>query len=764
IRTEHPWFSKYWTPKLHKKSSPKDVRVTPPSNRQSPPCQGSMNNAVAQQHATTSSFGSPPSRNKLEQPHISPEYTRGPSPGFPPPVVNTQAGWQPSPPPMPLPPPPVGMNGHRTNYFGPPHYQPPIPFHQQMPQILGQSQAHCAIPPHHPNQGFVPQGPPQWHHGPPHWHHGPMPPPPPPPPPPRFNGPPHFAGHQHQPPFHGPPHFHNQGNHFANAQRPVILEVQTRQPLPQDALDSRSLAHSSSSGGNEGIRINLPGLSPEQAKPAQTLGKDHCEKAGSMESGRNPDEPSTLTNGESTNQGRQLGDILEEMIKAGQAARHDTVAVRPACFSIQDVRFDQDFSGTVRIRPNRRNQHQALPAEWLSESSRNKAPVEQGTPPAPEQGIGSQNVTSVEQGVQLGPKKGKLNNKGGARTTSRPSTPINSCSNQPSDSKGKAPVKQPEPVKESAALQVPGPKGYRADAGGSLKLSRNRKGPAIHTSHVLAQGSSPPDDGSPEEKSIPSLTNDDNAEQAITTKEALFKRFDSLSSIPGCPVLPRACNLFPNYPDLRSSPPKIVMTPAETAPIDEESPRPETSGVASGSNGMHRVSDSSMAGHSHCPSFYTAKSTLSSRENSPPEPKDELFVSPPETPTKHNTASQPSSATLSAHPSPKLATTCPVTEPQIGDTAESNMKPEMTEPVMTSQPEGPKAEPKKQKNRNRNKKNKPKAETSEAGPSSAPQPQEQQVQQPTPTESKASSRSATPVGSNTVRNNKKRKSQAKNAA
>ncbi|KAK0737544.1 hypothetical protein B0T21DRAFT_255714, partial [Apiosordaria backusii] len=759
IHMEFPWFSKYWTPRCHK-TPPKASGVNPPSSRQSSPDQGSVNKVTAQQHAASSSSGPPHNRNHVGQPSASPEYIRGPPPGFPPPVFNPQAGWQPSPPRMP--PQPVGMNGPHPSYnqpvaLGPPHYQPPVPFHHQIAQISGQPHAQGGLPPtHHFNQGFQPYGPPQWQHGPPQWHHGPPPP---------FHGHPPCAGHQPQSPLEGRAPFYNQRSQFGNSQPPMNPEVQTRQPFEQGTPKAQSLPHSGSSSSDGSIRINLPGMSPEKPAIVQATDTENIKKTSSGNSGGSPDEPSTPTNNVSPRQGQRLDGISEKTVQEGETANEGAITARSACFSIQDVRFDQDFSGTVRIRPNRRNQHQRLPSEWLS--------------------TGNRNPTPVEQDAQPGPKKGKNKRKAGTRSSSRPSTPVDSSSNQPSEFKAQASAKQSEPVKENAGLQVPGPKGYRADAGGSLKMSRHRKGPAIHPSLLAGQGQSPLNDGSPEEEpaAIP-VANGHKAEQPITTKEARFTRFDSMGSIPGCPVLPRACDLFPNYPDLSTSPPKIVMTPAETAAVEGTAPRLEARSLTNGLNGMHRVSDSSVTGHSYCPSFYSAKSTLSSRENSPPEAKDELFVSPPETPTKQSTASRPSSATLSAHPSPKTATTAPAeeppTEPLKEDAGKSDIKPEAKtpEPVVskseTSHPEAPKPDSsnsdklKAKKNSRKNKNNKKAKAVTEAVPSSS-EPHEHQpaAANSNNSESKpntgSSSRPATPV-ENSSRNNKKRKAQAKTLA
>ncbi|KAK4181438.1 hypothetical protein QBC36DRAFT_374301 [Triangularia setosa] len=766
IRVEHPWFSKYWIPRYNK-TPPKTLRVTPSSKRQSHSDQGSMNRAMAQQHVTRLSLGSPRSRTHMEQPYVSPEYIRGPPPGFPPPVFYPQAGWQPSPP--RIQPQPVGMNGYHSGYLGPPHYQPPVPFHQQMAQIPQKPQNHSSLPPvHHFNQGFQPQGSPQRHHRLPHWHHAPQPPSPP------FHGPSRYAGHQSQPPFEGPPPFYNQRSQFGNAQPPGNPEAQTRQPLKQEAPKSQPLSHSSSSSGDGSIRIILPSMSSEKPAVFQTTGMEEFNKSCSVKSGGSPDEPSTPIDNVSPRQGQHLAGTSEKPAQEEGTANGSGVAIWSARFSIQDIRCSQDFSGTVKIRPNRRNQYQALPAKWLSGGSRNVTPIEQDAQPGTEKETGSRNPTPVQQGAQSGHKKGKKNNKkAGHRSTSRPSTPVDIFSNQPGDSKAQAPTEQSESVKENAALQVPGSKGYRADAGGSLKMSRNRKGPAIRSSHLAAQVQPPLKNGSPKEEplAVP-IASSENAEKSITTNQARFRRFDSLSSIPDCPVLPRACDLFPNYPDLSTSPPKIVMTPAETTPVEETVSRPEASGLTNGLNGIHRVSDSSLAGHSYCPSFYSAKSTLSSRANSPPGAKDELFLSPPETPAKQSIASHPSSTTLSVHPSPKTEPVVPVnetaTEPFKGDGSKNNTKPATCEPAVSNsevtQPETPNSDKPRFKKKTR-KNNNPKVKASTAAGPSSSRPQDQQLTPCSTSESKPNSRPATPAeNTNNNRNSKKKKSQAKNAA
>ncbi|CAP67547.1 uncharacterized protein PODANS_1_14440 [Podospora anserina S mat+] len=745
MRLEHPWYSKYWAPRPYtrtpQKATRETPRVTPPSRRRSPPDQGFLNRGTAQQqHGGTSSLGSPSGRKKVGQPSISPEYMRGPPPGFPP-ISQPQAGLQPSPPRMQ--PHPVGATEYNLDYHGPAHRQPCVPFHHQMAEIPEKPQNHGNLPPaHHFNQSFQQHGPPQWHHGPPHWQHAhPLPPPPPPHLPPFFD-PANFVGPIPQPPYQAPPVFYNQGGPHGNAQCPVDPQMRspqarTRQSPEQDMVGSQPLSHSSSSSSAHTTHA----ISQVWVVVDKAAAAEHTNKGRPVKAGTSPDEPSTPIDTVSTQGDGRVAGTLEKPVQEGESSDQGGTVVRHAQFSIHDVRFSQDMSGTARIRPNRRNQHQALPAEWLAVDSRSATPAEQRQP--------------------SGSKKGKNKRKPGARPSSRPSTPVDFSSSQAESSRAQASAstERPESVTENAALKVPEPKGYRADAGGSLKLSWNPRGPAIRVNHLADQMLPPPlRTGSPQEgpSTGPVL-------KGNNSKQARFQRFDSLSSIPDCPVLPRACDLFPNYPDLSTSPPKIVMTPAKTTPNEEMASHPTINGLLNGPN--RGISDSSLA-----QSFYTAKSTFSSRENSPPEAaKDELFVSPPETPTK---TSQPSSRTLPAHPSLKLTAAAPVLEvpvetpkldkgkstaPLQPETSVSNL--ETSEPS-DSKPEAPK--PKSSSKNKHKKKNKTRADT-EAGPSSS-QPQEQQQQLPTPVGSKPNSRPATPVGDANVRNQKKRQAHAKSKA
>ncbi|KAK0671360.1 hypothetical protein QBC41DRAFT_270300 [Cercophora samala] len=759
MRLEHPWYSKYWAPKPYNKTPSEATHTTPPSGRQPHSDQGFLGRETAQQqHAAPVPLGSPHGISNVGRPSTSPEYLRGPPPGFPSPVCQPQAGWQPSPPRMQ--PQPMGVNGIDLGYHGPPHQQPSVPFHHQMAQIPQQPQTYGGLPPAHQfNQGFQPYGPPQWHHGPPpHWHypHPHPPPPPPPPPPPGLYGPIDFADPIPQPPYQVPPPFNHHGGPYGHAQPHVNPQVQGPRVtnggyLEQGPPKTESLPHSSSSSGEESARI-LFELLRGKARAVQATTTEGFNKASSGESA-SPDKPSTPSDNASTLEGQHVVDASEKSSQEGERSYQGGTVVRHAQFSIQDVRFDQNMSGTVRIRPNRRNQHQALPTEWLS-------------------GTGNRCATPVEQAAPSGPKKGKNKKKAGTRSSSRPSTPVNFCPNQPESSKATAsvPTEQTESVNEKAALQVPGPKGYRADAGGSLKMSRNRKGPAIRVSQLTEQMLPPPlSNGSLE--AGPSAGPVANG---INTKQARFQRFDSLSSMPDCPVLPRASDLFPNYPDLSTSPPKIVMTPAEITPVEEAISLSEANLTNGLDGGTHRVSDSS-----RCQSFYTAKSTLSSRENSPPEAaKDEVFVSPPETPTKQQTASQVSSRTLSAHPSPVAAPAAPVSDSPIAtptlDTDNNNdmSQPEPAEPAVPNF-ETPPPEPSRPKSKKKNKKkNKAKANiaadpSSATDPSSSQPPEKQQQQQPTPIISNPNSRPATPASdgsSANIRNQKKRKAHARTKA
>ncbi|KAK3990305.1 hypothetical protein QBC44DRAFT_325431 [Cladorrhinum sp. PSN332] len=116
-------------------------------------------------------------------------------------------------------------------------------------------------------------------------------------------------------------------------------------------------------------------------------------------------------------------------------------------FSQEDIRSEQGYSATVIHRPERQNNYRRVQSLWVMANTNHQQP---------------QQVTHNE------PAAKKYKNKRSNNSGSRPSTPID-------------PENKVEAAIAQNRQQAPATKGYRANAGGSLKMTKNRNGLAIDT-------------------------------------------------------------------------------------------------------------------------------------------------------------------------------------------------------------------------------------------------------------------------------------------
>ncbi|KAK4232254.1 hypothetical protein QBC38DRAFT_90796 [Podospora fimiseda] len=207
----------------------------------------------------------------------------------------------------------------------------------------------------------------------------------------------------------------------------VPIVVQSKVPLEPPSIPHRDSIVSTNSE-ESGIRVRLPSMSPEKVTSAGR------ESPVTSKEPATPEKPS-------------LKSLDPSIVAEGRIVPPNTCLERPPCtsqFRAGDIRFEQAYSATVIHRPDRQNNSRRLPSIWTSRGTNDKEP---------------------QKPLQSEPIAKECTNQRNKNNRSRPSILVN-------------------------AENKPGPtKGYRANAGGSLKMTRNRNSLAINTQGPVARSS-----------------------------------------------------------------------------------------------------------------------------------------------------------------------------------------------------------------------------------------------------------------------------------
>lgn len=363
-----------------------------------------------------------------------------------------------------------------------------------------------------------------------------------------------------------------------------VQSVRTKEPLEQASpVNRRSLDSMSSSV--DYIRVRLPSISPEMQSAS---------KGTEPGSPKASEEPATPENQKSIN-------LDPAIITDCETASGSLSALPPTSrFGQGDIRLELDFSATVLHRQNKYDRQ--IPSLWTS-------------------GAGVEEGQSIQKKA---PSMTKMNSQGNG-SVSRPSTPTNH--EQEAQAAGE----------ENANNHVLTNKGYRADAGGSLRIPRKRPCQVMNTPYPQE---SMPKATAPNKSMASTGSKGEVAKQTPVAEEASKKKeYDPHGSFRN---FPKGFDPFPRVGinSIKFLPSIVLSAPSEPKP--QSSAPPVVEGHL---NAGHRPPTSSTTAHSHRTSYHNARRQLSSRNGSPKSDDDQHFVSAPQTPLvdEHDA----SSATLS---------------------------------------------------------------------------------------------------------------------